>query len=159
MKRKVLVSLAGLCLVCMSSTSNAEVVAADATALWHHITQESPYTDWEFWDDHMGVQAGDAPHGPLHRIFINDTAREMQTAPVSFGTIVVKENMDKSEKLLALTVMYKVEGYNPEAGDWFWAKYSPTGEVDKAGKLKGCISCHASVAENDFMYVHQLERE
>jgi len=25
------------------------------------------------------------------------------------------------------TVMYKVEGYNPDAGDWFWVKYSPQG--------------------------------
>jgi len=30
--------------------------------------------------------------------------------------------------------MYKVAGYNPGAGDWFWAKYSPQGKADKFGK-------------------------
>jgi hypothetical protein len=38
--------------------------------------------------------------------------------------------------------MYKVKDYNPDAGDWFWAKYGPTGEVMAAGKIDSCINCH-----------------
>ncbi len=31
--------------------------------------------------------------------------------------------------------MYKIKGYNPEGGDWFWVKYSP-GESRKKGGEK-----------------------
>ena len=32
--------------------------------------------------------------------------------------------------------MYKVEGYNPAAGDWFWAEYGSDGSVRKAGRVQ-----------------------
>ena len=38
--------------------------------------------------------------------------------------------------------MYKTAGYNPDAGDWYWAKYSPDGKADKYGKPAGCVGCH-----------------
>jgi LPXTG-motif cell wall-anchored protein len=44
--------------------------------------------------------------------------------------------------------MYKVEGYNPEGGDWFWAKYQPDGSVDAAGKVASCAGCHLGIADN-----------
>jgi len=69
------------------------------------------------------------------------------------GAIVVKENYGKDAKtLMAITPMYKVEGYNPEEGDWFWAKYKADGTVDKAGKVKGCIKCHGQVEDQGWIY-------
>ncbi len=54
----------------------------------------------------------------------------------------------------SLTAMYKREaGYDPEDGDWFWAKYNPDDTVQKnpagvalAGRVAkgaphGCIAC------------------
>lgn len=69
-------------------------------------------------------------------------------------------------KLAAITVMYKVKGYNPEANDWYWVKYLPDGSVDKmngmalAGKPPGCINCHASDsgAENDYLIGYNLSK-
>jgi hypothetical protein len=67
------------------------------------------------------------------------------------GAIIVKENYSADKKLGALTVMYKVKGYNPQAGDWFWVKYLPDGKVAVEGKVDACINCHASAKANDYV--------
>ncbi len=53
--------------------------------------------------------------------------------------------------------MYKVKGYNPKAGDWYWVKYGTDGSVAKAGKPKGCVSCHSGAEDNDYILVHDFE--
>lgn len=68
------------------------------------------------------------------------------------GTIIVKENYKPNKTLAAITVMAKVKGYNPEKGNWFWAKYSPDGIVLKSGKVKGCIKCHSDVTHTDWVF-------
>ena len=70
---------------------------------------------------------------------------------------MVKENYGKDKELKAITVMYKTAGYNPDAGDWYWAKYSPAGKADKYGKPAGCVGCHGTRAKNDFILVHEFE--
>lgn len=136
----------------------AEMPGADAEALCQYVLKEDPYTKWGFWPDHKGLQEGDAPHAPQHKVYVNSIGLNGKKAPAGFGTIVVKENIGKDNKLKALTVMYKVEGFNPEAGDWFWAKYSPSGSVETSGKVKGCISCHSSAEDNDYIFVHEFEQ-
>ncbi len=135
----------------------AGMPGADPDALWTHITQENPYTKWGFWPDHQGMQEGRAPHGPLHKVYVNEPALGSAKPPVQFGAIAVKENYGKDKELKAITVMYKIEGYNPSDGDWFWAKYSPDGKVDKFGKPKGCVGCHGTRAANDFILVHEFK--
>jgi hypothetical protein len=67
--------------------------------------------------------------------------------------IIVKENYGQDKKtLMGITPMYKMDGYNPEGGDWYWAKYGPKGKVEAAGKLKGCIGCHSRVKQNDWIF-------
>ena len=73
--------------------------------------------------------------------------------PKPYGTIVVKENYTSAKKLAAITVMYKVKGYNPGAGDWFWVKCAPDGTVQKAGKPAGCVNCYMARADKDFIMV------
>lgn len=133
-----------------------EMPGPDGEALWNFISKISPYTGWSFWPDHLGLQEGDAPHAPQHKVYVNSTGLKAEKAPADFGTIVVKENIGNDNKLKALTVMYKVKDYNPEAGDWFWAKYSPAGKIAKSGKVKGCIQCHSSMEDNDFLFVHEF---
>jgi hypothetical protein len=135
----------------------AEMPGPNPEALWKHLTEESPYTQWGFWPDHQGMQPGRAPHGPLHKVYVNDRALNSSQPPVQYGSIAVKENYGKDKELKAITVMYKVAGYNSDAGDWFWAKYSPKGKVDKFGKPKGCVGCHGTRAKNDFILVHEFE--
>ncbi len=157
MKKRLLMPLLLLTTVGISTQAFAEMPAADAGALWKFITETSPYSSWGFWPDHQGLQEGNAPHAPQHKVFVNKVGLASAHAPVSNGTIEVKENIGKDNKLKALTVMYKVKGYNPEAGDWFWVKYKPDGTVAKAGKPEGCISCHSSVADNDYILVHDFD--
>ncbi len=134
-----------------------EMPGSDPAAFWNYITKVSPYKNWSFWADHQGMQPGRAPHGPLHKVYVNDRALNSPKPPVQYGSMVVKENYGKNKELKAITVMYKVSGYNPGDGDWFWAKYSPEGKADKAGKLEGCIGCHGTRADNDFILVHEFK--
>jgi hypothetical protein len=76
--------------------------------------------------------------------------------PVQYGAIQVKESYNKAEKLMAITVMYKVPEYNPKDGDWFWAKYTPKGKAKPFGKPAGCIGCHGTRVKNDFILVHDF---
>jgi hypothetical protein len=129
---------------------------ADADAFWSYITVENPYENWSFWPGKDGIYPGQSPHGAFLKLYANDIAINavkagMKTMPD--GAILVKENYGKDQKtLMAVTPMYKVPGYNPDAGDWFWGKYGPDGEVMAAGKLKGCIQCHAAVKDNDWIF-------
>jgi hypothetical protein len=134
-----------------------EMPGPDGAALWNHISKVSPYTKWGQWADHEGMLAGRAPHGKFHKVFVNKKGKDSTSPPLQYGAIEVKENYSPSKELKAITVMYKVKGYNPDSGDWFWAKYSPTGKVLKSGKPKGCIGCHSTRVANDFVLVHEFK--
>jgi hypothetical protein len=135
----------------------AEMPGSDAADLWNYITKVSPYQNWSFWPDHQGMQDGRAPHGPQHKVYVNDKALASNAPPLQFGAIQVKENFNMAGELKAITVMYKIKDYNPADGDWFWVKYSPQGEAAKAGKPAGCIGCHGTRANNDFVIVHDFK--
>ena len=141
----------------ISSLAFAEMPGPDAEALWRYISETSPYTSWGFWPDHQGVQPGRAPHGPLHKVYVNDRGLSSARPPVQYGTIAVKENYGKDMELKAITVMYKSHGFNPDAGDWYWVKYSPEGKAGPSGKPAGCVGCHGTRAKNDFVLVHEFK--
>jgi hypothetical protein len=159
MQKKVLTGcLAVVMMLSVGSLTMAEdMPSPDGDALWNYISKVSPYTKWSFWPDHEGMVDGRAPHGPQHKVFVNKQALDSTAPPLQYGAIEVKENYSKTDELKAITVMYKIKDYNPKNGDWFWAKYSPTGETLKAGKLKGCIGCHSTRVANDFVLVHEFK--
>lgn len=134
-----------------------DMPGADAKALWNYITKVSPYTSWGFWPNYKGMLKGRAPHGPWHKVYVNKKALNSTAALVQYGAIEVKENYNKSKELKVITVMYKIKGYNPSAGDWFWVKYRLNGKADKFGKPKGCIRCHGVRANNDYITVHEFK--
>ena len=147
-----------LCMVFLSvSVAKAEMPGPDPAALWKYITQTSPYTQWKFWKDHRGMLKGRQPHGSFHKVYVNDRAFTSSSVPLQYGSIEVKENYNRAKKLMAITVMYKVKGYNPENGDWFWVKYSPDGMAKPYGKPRGCLGCHGAKADNDFVIVHDFK--
>jgi len=141
----------------MGTSAMAEMPGAKPKDLWNYITKESPYTQWKFWDDHQGMIKGRAPHGPFHKVYVNDKAYTSTKPPLNYGAIQVKENYNKAKVLKAITVMYKVKGYNPDDGDWFWVKYSPKGKAKPYGKPSGCIGCHGTRAANDFVTIHEFD--
>lgn len=107
---------------------------------------------------------GDLPHGIVLELFETEVTVEDHT-----GTAIVKTNYmadglepeavmdaERGEFFDAVTVMFRrEEGYDPDNQDWFWAKYLAEGELDAteegvpmAGRVQGCIGCHADAGEH-----------
>lgn len=110
-----------------------------------------------------GFSKGESPHGAFLKMYLNRTAAG-KPKELPNGSIIIKENYGPDRKtLMAITVMYRSKGYNPNAGDWYWVKYNADGTIARtppekgsmkiAGKFKGCITCHGEGAEgNDFAF-------
>lgn len=130
-------------------------LSVSAENLWSDITSQDYANNWKHWPGKEPFYKGTHPHGSLLSTYLNDVAYEALTSgadELPYGSIVIKENYMPDKKLGAVTVMHRVEGFNPPAGDWFWAKYKPDGSIDTmemngktmklAGKPMGCIGCH-----------------
>ena len=118
---------------------------AEGKAVWNYIMEEEPYTEWDQWPGHDGMHEGQSPHGAYLKLYVNDVAKtaiKEGKEMMPENALIVKENYDKNKKLVALTPMYKVKGYNPDAGNWFWAKYGKDGAIMASGKVGSCIDCH-----------------
>ncbi len=103
-----------------------DLITADM--LWDEMRN---YTTWPSPDALQGFQASAAPHGAFVRYYVNEVAAGSYAAPAD-GSIIIKENYmsESDDALAAITVMYKMNGYAPEYGNWFWVKYSPDGTID-----------------------------
>ncbi|WP_245190996.1 cytochrome P460 family protein [Jannaschia formosa] len=111
--------------------------------------------------------AGTDPHGMMLETFYTDA-----TVDGRERALVVKRNYgpegltvdevlgSRDDHLASVTVMFRrEEGYAPDTGNWFWAKYLPDGSLDQtpegmpiAGTAQGCVSCHASAEGDDYLF-------
>ncbi|WP_136795909.1 cytochrome P460 family protein [Desulfosediminicola ganghwensis] len=157
MKKRIQYTMASVLCLLVASLAWAEMPEPGLDALWIYISRTSTYSSWGFWPDHQGMREGSAPHRPLHKVYVNEAGLTSAKPLVNVGTIVVKENHNEAEERQALTVMYKIKGYNPEAGDWFWAKYDTNGKADRFGKPAGGISCHGGAAAGDYILIHSFD--
>lgn len=125
-----------------------------AESVYKYISVEDPYKKWKLWPEKGKLYQGKHPHGAYLTTYINDNARLSIKAgeKMSNGSLVVKENYTSEKKLDAVTVMYKIKGYNTDVGDWYWAKYDASGKALKSGKVDGCIKCHSQVKTNDYIF-------
>ena len=129
--------------------------------LFKLVTETDPFENWASFPGQDGILDSAAPHGPKVRVHINDTVEAVLagvTGQLPDGSIIVKENLEEStsDKAMALTIMWKVSGFDPDNNDWFWAKITPAGVVDAEGKLEGCIGCHGQQRANDFIFRHNF---
>lgn len=112
---------------------------------WHYIPGKP-----------MGFYQGSEPQGALLRTFVNNAAFDAigaRAGKYPVGSFIVKDNHMPDGKLDGITVMVKKpKGYDPEHGDWFWAKYTPTGKVEMAGKVQMCAACYAQVQTQDYVF-------
>ena len=124
------------------------------------------------------VYIGTEPHGA-----ILDTLQSTVTVGSDTGAVIVKKNFrgdditlslvadDPLSYLESITVMFKRHGYDPEDKDWFWAKYTPAGElmknpkdmalagmVAKGNNSTGCIACHKAAPGGDFVFINDRYR-
>lgn len=106
-----------------------------------------------------GHYEGKSPHGDLLKMYVNRTAAgNMKELPN--GSILVKENFNKDKQLMAVTVMYRSTGYDAQHNDWYYAKYDARGQIQfkgttkLAGRVKGCIDCHAGADGDDYVFAN-----
>jgi hypothetical protein len=147
----------------MSTKGKMEMPATEGKALWDYLTKVKYQKSFTLWPGKGMLYKGTEPHGALLTTYVNKTALDAikgKKGAMPAGAIVVKENYMPDKMLAAITVMYKVTGYNPEGGDWFWAKYTPDGKIEAEGKsdMAGmCIGCHGKAKGNDFLFTGELK--
>lgn len=144
-----------------SITDEGEVGATAPTGadLFKMIAQTDPYQQWAQFPDYQGTMVNALPHGPMSQVFINsvvESALDSFDGTLPDGSIIVKENIGTSSDVTeaALTVMRKVQGFDPDNNDWFWANFSPEGQIMAEGTVLGCRACHSGARSNDFVFVH-----
>jgi hypothetical protein len=105
-----------------------------------------------------GLTPAKNPHGAYLKLYGNraaiQTAKEGHDKPMPDGAILIMENYDKDKQTLkSVMFMYRVKGYNPADGDWFWGSYSPEGQVMDTGKVESCIECHRTQDWHDWRFM------
>jgi hypothetical protein len=125
------------------------------------IYEQTPYKKWPLWPGRAMFFEGTEPHGDFITVYVNDTALASirNVSGMADNSIVVKENYDKAKQLTSVTVMRKVKGYNPEKGDWFWARFSADSKITHEGKVEMCYDCHSAAADNDYIFVGKVTAE
>lgn len=137
-----------------------EMPGASGKGLWDHLTAAKYRESFALWPGKGKLYKGTEPHGALLTTYVNKAALDAvngKKGTMPAGAIIVKENYMPDEKLAAITVMYKVAGFNPEANDWFWAKYTPDGKIEAEGKAAMCIGCHGKEKANDYIFTGRLK--
>ena len=111
------------------------------------------------WPGKGELYQGGEPHGAPFTTYLNPTAFDAlqgKTGSIPDGGIIIKENYTPDAVFDLITVMYKVDGFDPENNDWFWAKIGAAGDVQAEGKLVGCQACHGAGRANDFVLTAPL---
>lgn len=129
---------------CASDGAEFDDVAL-ADELWSAV---SGYDGWAQPPEWPGVQPSvDGTHGPYVQVWWNTLAEGSANSAAADGSILVKEAYDDDAGATdrgTLSVMYKVEGYDPDNGDWFWAQYDSAGTNTLKGSVSGCYGCHGT---------------
>ncbi len=133
---------------------------------WNYLLSGKPaYRNWApFPGQPAGMYEGQSPHGAYLKMYVNRVAAGNPENPPS-GSIIIKENYGKDKKtLMAVTVMYRKTGYDPDHHDWYWVKYQANGLVARtppekgskpiSGRFKSCIDCHADAEGGDYLFAN-----
>lgn len=132
-------------------------------ALWSWLRQSS-YTNWKGADGAAPeFEKGTSPHGAFIKTYVSEKASG-DLKNLASGSVIVKENYNADKQLMAVTVMQRAKGYDPDHGDWYYAKYLPSGRIARtppdmnnkpiAGKFKSCIDCHSGAEGDDFVFLN-----
>ncbi len=161
---KVLMIFVAVGLVCFARPLSTQLTHQDIKAedFIIYITVANPYPEWQTWPEKAKFHETRSPeaHGALVTTYINRTALESVFAKkgMADASIIVVENYTADRKLARLTAMYKVAGYDPEFGDWFWVETTGAGRVIAYGSIQACINCHGAQATNDYIWTGEVGR-
>jgi plastocyanin len=137
----------------------SELPGPEGNEVYTYITEENDYKNWDLWPLKDEVYASTGIHGPLLTTYVSENALpaiQNRAGALPYESIVVRESYDADRKLREIGVRYKAEGYDPEHNDWFWAAYTPEGEVIAEGKVESCQKCHSVEADNDYTYTSYI---
>jgi hypothetical protein len=160
--KKVLLAILVMASIAVATSSWTQLTyhGSKAEDFIEYITVADPYTKWQTWPGGGKLNSGKAPHG--HGAFVTAYVNRAALASIeekkgmARDSIIVVENYDSGKNLTGLTTMYKVDGYNPKAGDWYWLEATPGGRVVRFGKVQACIDCHRAQAKNDFIWTGEV---
>ena len=144
-----------------STTMITDAPGSDPAKLYTYITQVTPYRNWNLMPGEKKLEPTEAHRASFMTCYVNPKALSSikKKQGIADGSIIVVENYGANKKLESLSLMYKIKGYNPDAGDWFWVKYSPNdGYVLESGKVDACITCHASKKDNDYIHTATVKQ-
>lgn len=136
-------------------TEQPPLPRADGQALFSYLTQTVDYTRWPYWPTKEALYPGQYPHGTFLTTYVNPIAHaaiEAQQGVLPPGSIVIKENYSASKQLVAISVAYKNPQDSSPQGDYFWAEFTPDGQILQEGSPETCISCHTAVRDNDWLF-------
>ncbi len=132
-------------------------------SLWRYLVrEESPYTRWPSPPGKANPRRAESPHGPFVRTYANAVAAaDLKDLP--YGSILVLEDYTEDQKQrTGVEVLYRVKGYDPKNGNWYWMKYLENGTVVRtspdqggrpiAGRVMTCIDCHRKAGGNDAVF-------
>jgi hypothetical protein len=165
LRNRIIVVVSLMCLILTAGIGSAlaggmSPPAADGNAVYEYITKVNPYQQWALFPGKGKFYKGAHPHGALLTTYVSEGAlKAIQNKSGSYpnNSFIIKENYMPDKKLGAVTVMYRVKGYNADAGDWFWAKYAADGKIQKEGKVGGCIGCHTTAIMDDWVFTGSVK--
>jgi hypothetical protein len=153
MKKTLFLGVFFLAFLFIFAYADKKMPDTESSNIWSYL-QDQNYTKWQLFPKTTELSPGQSPHGAFITTYINKkTVESVKNNSFAYGSIIVKENYTPEKSLAAVTIMYKVEGFDPDGGDWYWAKYSPNGETQVAGKADGCIQCHSTVKDSDWSFL------
>jgi hypothetical protein len=135
-------------------------IPANGAAVWDHLKKEGYAKKWKLWPGTTPLYKGPEPHGAFLTTYVNDVAYKAITGKKGKfpdGAIIAQDNFSKDKKLKNIDVMYKVKGYNPKEGDWFWVQLRTDGRILSEGKIDECIKCHVAQKGNDYVYTSKMK--
>ncbi len=120
-----------------------------ANEIWDEI---NGYQSWGQISEFSGIQPSNNAHGSYVQVWINEIVESFlsdssSSGQLPNGSLIVKEGYSDSNgsDVSKITIMKKIEGYDPNNNDWFWANYNPGGDLGgKNGREASCFNCHAS---------------
>ncbi len=130
----------------------------EAGDMRYYITGHKPYRIWAKWPGKKKMYEGKRPHGALLMTYVNRIALKSIKAMngMANNSIVIKENYTSNRELKTISLMYKVRGYNPGGGDWFWASYDANFNTIEQGQVEGCLGCHVRAKKNDYIFTDEV---
>jgi hypothetical protein len=163
MKVSIIVSFTALFFVAWSCGTDSPIEdepdpEPTGEEVWNHLQQGNYQNSWELWPGTEELYDGENAHMEplLFTTYLNNIALDaLMSGDDIFpdGSIIVKEAYAPEDSTFeAITSMYKVDGYNPDANDWFWLMNSPDGMIGAEGRVQMCIDCHAGAADSDYIF-------